>query len=70
MANPTRSAAWTALHAAIARCCKAWGDGSDHHRACINEIRDDPDADLAEYIALFDASAAAAEKARAEGRVA
>lgn len=67
MANLGPSSLWTDLHAAIARNCRAWGDGKDHHRACIAEIRAEDKPDVAAYIRAFNASADAVEAAKARG---
>lgn len=68
MANGNTTAHWGQLHTAITRSCAAWGDGPDHHRACVDGIRDEARPDLAEWIALFNENAATGERARAEGR--
>ena len=68
MASGNTTAHWGPLHTAITRCCTAWGDGPDHHRACIDDIKAETRPDLAGWIEVFNASAAAAEKARADGQ--
>ena len=68
MASHNTSAHWGQLHTAITRSCTAWGDGPDHHRACVADIRAETRPDLAGWIAVFNASAEAGEKARAEGQ--
>lgn len=56
--------AWTCLHGAVAEACAARRDSSEHHRALLADLRDEPPSTWRELADMFRAMAAAARQAR------
>lgn len=65
MSDRRQSVMWASLHAAIARACRAQGDTEAHHRALIDDLRNEPASEIREWIDYFEAQAARANVRRA-----
>lgn len=57
--------AWTTLHGAVGAACAARRDSREHHRALLDDLRQEPPASWPEWTRLFEALAAEHKQARA-----